>query len=92
MIRVRGEPCPRFGDEQAEPPIKRTQINEQPRINEQAAARDRLEVARAALGGRAVEPAPLVDTTAPRGRGRPKRWASDAERMAAKRKAKAGSS
>jgi AT hook motif len=94
------DPCPRFGDDAplADPvnerpaPNKRTPvriINEQEaRINEQALKADKLAAARAVLadiGSPAVEPRPLVDTTKVKGRGRPKKWASDAERMASKR-------
>ena len=57
----------------------------------------RLGVARAALGGYAVEPAPLVDETKTRGSGRPRvhadrtayKRAHERERRAAKRKAQA---
>ena len=50
--------APTVDNNKVHAPIKRTQ--------------DKLEVARAALGKHAVEPAPLVDETKTRGRGRPK--------------------
>jgi hypothetical protein len=78
---VVGEPCPRFEESPADAWNKRTPVNTnkvhaQPVVNTNKVhaeePKTKLEVARAALGGHAVEPPPLVDETKTRGRGRPK--------------------
>jgi hypothetical protein len=99
LRHIDGDPCPRFGDEL--PAHKELPAHTSPELLAHKAAK--METARAALEAIAqppVIPAPLVDTTKARGRGRPpqseaeavlaeaRRRAKNKERMAAKRKAK----
>jgi hypothetical protein len=117
MIRIPAgvEPCRPFGDVPAdawsnkrtlEPAVNEIIVRSREPVNEiiSRSQAEKLSAARAelaAIGAPAIEPAPLVDTTQVRGRGRPKLTAEaaqaskDAEKarrrvwMAAKRKAKA---